>query len=153
MGKYGIETRYTFGSGAMAGEYRICDYEAERDKDYNAPVVWSRNVNPEDDACDPYPADVCAEYERLCGRGEFIAYDDPPKMPNLVELMQGEDDDCAWDQPCAFGHRVDGHAVYCHNEKWLYAPTKCRRTWYTGGDVKDEDCRGYKPNPLFQSKA
>jgi hypothetical protein len=72
-------------------------------------------------------------------------------MPiNLVELMS-EPDECAFDQPCAYGHRVDGHAVYCHNTKWADAPRKCRRTWYTDGKIKDEDCPGYKPNPLLSS--
>lgn len=65
---------------------------------------------------------------------------------NLVELIAGEDE-CAFDQPCGYGHRVDGHAVYCHNEKWPDAPRKCRRTWYTGGEVRDEDCEGFWPNP------
>ena len=154
MSRYGIETRYSFDTGKMAGEYRICDYEAERDKNYDAKVVWSRVLTDADEECDPYPVDVKAEYERLCGRGEFINWDEPPAMPNIVELMAGADDDeeCAWDQPCAFGHRVGGHAVYCHNDRWLYAPRKCQRTWCTGGETKDETCRGFKPNPLYPQK-
>lgn len=150
MARYGIETRYTFETGEMIGEYRICDYDAPRDKGYQAQCVWSRLLTKDDEECDPYPPDVCAEYERLCGRGEFIDWDEPPAMPNIVELFVGEDE-CAWDQPCAFGNRVDGHAVYCHNEKWLYAPRKCRRTWYTGGRVRDEDCRGFKQNPFYKN--
>ena len=67
-------------------------------------------------------------------------------MINLVELI-ADDEDCAFDQPCAFGHRVETHAVYCHNSEWPDAPRKCRRTWYTGGKERDEDCPGYKPNP------
>ena len=66
---------------------------------------------------------------------------------NLVELMA--DDDCAFDQPCAFGNRVEGHAVYCHNTTWGGAPRKCRRTWYTGGETRDEDCPGYVANPHY----
>ena len=57
----------------------------------------------------------------IIGRPEFIDYDEPPQMPNIVEMV-ADQDDCAWDQPCAFGYRVEHHAVYCHNEKWLYAP-------------------------------
>lgn len=66
-------------------------------------------------------------------------------MFNIVEAIAG-DDDCAWDQPCKYGHRVDEHAVYCHNDSWNESPRKCRRTWYTGGKVKDEDCEGFSPN-------
>jgi hypothetical protein len=52
----------------------------------------------------------------------------------------------AFDQACRYGNRVEQHAVYCHNKKWKDAPRKCKRTWYTGGDVKDEDCPGFKSN-------
>ena len=73
---------------------------------------------------------------------------------NLVELIAlgDENSDCAFDQPCAHGHRVDGHAVYCHNTEWEDAPRKCRRTWYTGGEDRDEDCPGYSPNSLYKIK-
>jgi hypothetical protein len=64
-------------------------------------------------------------------------------MINLVELMVGS----AFDQPCKYGNRVDCHAVYCHNTDWPQAPRKCRRTWYTGGEIRDEDCPGFSPNP------
>lgn len=66
---------------------------------------------------------------------------------NLVELFAGSED-CAFDQPCAHGHRVENHAVYCHNDAWKEGPRKCRRTWYTGGEVRDEDCPGFSLNPL-----
>lgn len=69
---------------------------------------------------------------------------------NLVEAIQGEDSDCAFDQPCKFGHRVDGHAVYCHHDDWEDGPRKCRRSWYTGGEVKDEDCPGFEPSSAFK---
>lgn len=70
---------------------------------------------------------------------------------NIVELAASidGDDDSAFDQPCKFGHRVDGHAVYCHADHWKDSPRKCRRTWYTGGETKDEDCPGFQPNPDF----
>ena len=64
---------------------------------------------------------------------------------NLVEFCS-DPDECAYDQPCAFGHRVEGHAVYCHNDEWPDAPRKCRRTWYTGGETPDETCPGFKEN-------
>lgn len=72
---------------------------------------------------------------------------------NLVEIMAAGDDDedCAFDQPCKYGHRVGGHAVYCHNDGWKEGPRKCRRTWYTGGKERDEDCPGYEPNPEYKS--
>jgi len=64
---------------------------------------------------------------------------------NIVECVADEEDS-AFDQPCAFGHRVEDHAVYCHSKDGN-SPRKCRRTWYTGGEVKDEDCPYFKPNP------
>ena len=71
---------------------------------------------------------------------------------NLVELL-ADDDECVFDQPCAHGHRVVGHAVYCHNTEWADSPRKCRRTLYTGGRIRDEDCAGFAPNPLYQAAA
>jgi hypothetical protein len=70
---------------------------------------------------------------------------------NLVELI-GDPDECAFDQPCAHGHRVEWHAVYCHNDTWPGAPRKCRRSWYTGGEERDEDCPGYAPNPEYKRR-
>ena len=70
-------------------------------------------------------------------------------MFNIVELMTAGNDECAFDQPCKYGHRVESHAVYCHNDGWVEGPRKCRRTWYTGGEVKDEDCEGFEPNPEY----
>lgn len=64
-------------------------------------------------------------------------------MINLVELVS---DESAFDQPCKYGNRVETHAVYCHNDQWKDAPRKCRRTWYTGGREKDEDCQGFCAN-------
>lgn len=70
-----------------------------------------------------------------------------PDPTNMVELFAAGED-CAFDQPCRFGHRVEDHAVYCHNQTWVDAPRKCRRTWYTGGKVRDEDCPGFEPHPV-----
>jgi hypothetical protein len=62
---------------------------------------------------------------------------------SIVEITA---DESAFDQPCKYGNRVDGHAVYCHNNEWPDAPRKCRRTWYTGGKERDEDCEGFAAN-------
>ena len=72
---------------------------------------------------------------------------------NIVELAAGTvgDNDCAFDQPCKHGHRVEGHAVYCHNDAWIDGPRKCCRTWYTSGEVRDEDCPGFQPNEQFKN--
>ena len=68
---------------------------------------------------------------------------------NVVELV-ADPSECASDQRCRFGNRVDGHAVYCHNDRWTDSPRKCRRTWYTGGKTKDEDCPGFEKNLEFK---
>ena len=88
------------------------------------------------------PEPLRKKYEELLGRPEFIEHADS-SIPNIVELV-AEAEDCAWDQPCKFGHRVDTHAVYCHNKGWLYAPRKCRRN---RTDYLHESCRGFKVNP------
>lgn len=82
----------------------------------------------------------------------------PPAAPvrekrvlNVVELMaaaEAGDVDCAFDQACAFGHRVEGHAVYCHNEAWPDRPRKCHRN---RSDFPHEDCPGFVSNPDFVS--
>lgn len=64
---------------------------------------------------------------------------------NVVELI-ADPEDCAFDQPCAYGRRVEFHAVYCHNTEWKDAPRKCHRTSFSGGTARDEDCPGFKPN-------
>lgn len=60
---------------------------------------------------------------------------------NLVELVA--DGDCAFDQPCGHGHRVETHAVYCQHPSWPNSPRKCRRG---GDDYKHKDCPGFYPN-------
>jgi hypothetical protein len=64
---------------------------------------------------------------------------------NWVEIFTEES---KFDQPCKYGNRVEAHAVYCHNEEWSDAPRKCRRTWYTGGEERDEDCAGFEVNEV-----
>lgn len=60
-----------------------------------------------------------------------------------------EEEDTAYGQSCAYGFRCGGHAVYCNNNEWKDAPRKCRRNWYTGGDIRDEDCPGYLRNDNY----
>ena len=69
-------------------------------------------------------------------------------MINLVEMAT---DESAFDQPCIHGNRVENHAVYCHNTEWSDAPRKCHRSWYTGGEERDEDCPGFKANPNYHA--
>ena len=71
---------------------------------------------------------------------------DPRRDGNLVELMVGHEEGGGFNQPCAHGNLVVGHSVYCHNSEWADAPRKFRRTWYTGGMTRDEDCEGFKAN-------
>lgn len=124
---------------------KIGDYGPDGDE----LVVWETEYGPlEKDPLYP-PKVVRDKFEALIGyKPDAVA----EPVVNLVELFC-DDEDSVFDQPCVYGNRVDGHAVYCHNEKWLYAPRKCRRTWYTGGETRDEDCEGYKPNPNFKLSA
>ncbi len=64
----------------------------------------------------------------------------------VVELV-ADPEDCAWDQPCKYGHRVEHHAVYCHNHNWADSPRKCRRakSWAFGQDMDTHrDCPGFE---------
>jgi hypothetical protein len=121
------------------------------------PIIWKRAIadGEDDESGQGYPADVRAKYEELLGRSEFLpdAAPEPPAFVNIVEMISDSDDN-AWDQPCAHGYRVAGHAVYCHNERWLYAPRKCRRgEQWDGTDWPHAKCPGYKPNPTAQKTA
>jgi hypothetical protein len=64
---------------------------------------------------------------------------------NVVEMVTAGDDDCAFDQPCYFGHRVESHAVYCHNDAWPDSPRKCRRS---AAGYPHQDCPGFVPNSV-----
>lgn len=64
---------------------------------------------------------------------------------NLVEMVTAGDDGCAFDQPCYFGHRVEMHAVYCHNEAWPDSPRKCYRS-QSDPEFRHEDCPGFLMN-------
>lgn len=65
---------------------------------------------------------------------------------SLVEMV-ADADDSAFDQPCYFGHRVECHAVYCHNDKWPDSPRKCRRSEFDP-EYRHEDCPGFVPNKV-----
>ena len=71
-------------------------------------------------------------------------------MLNLVEMIE----DGEFNQPCRFGHLISGHAVYCHcdSEHADEMSRKCRRTWYTGGEKRDEECPGFERNPDYAPK-
>lgn len=144
------EPRYSYflrfsGEG---GEWCVVDLSTKGPaNDWDGDILFRHPYSEaEEDGSGEPPAPVREVYEKLIG---YVpgALQEPPL--NLVELVS--DEESAFDQPCIYGHRVDGHAVYCHNDTWLYAPRKCRRTWYTGGEIRDEDCKGYKPNPRFPS--
>jgi len=60
---------------------------------------------------------------------------------NLVELIANEED-CAYDQECKYGYRVENHAVYCHNEKSKVR--KCRFGCFTGGEIPDNKCEFFE---------
>jgi len=62
---------------------------------------------------------------------------DTAETANLVELVEAGE----WNQACRWGHLITNYAVYCHNPN--ADVRKCRRTWYTGGEVRDEDCPNF----------
>lgn len=158
--QFGMQLTFKLGSG---GEYQIYEIREDAmhgmDADGNeVGVVWRRAYDDDEDLGEYFwPADMRAEYERLNDVPEFSPNWSPEAFiagtvsiqPNVVEFM---DDEQAWDQPCVYGNRCSSHAVYCHNDGWLYSPRKCQRTWYTSGVVRDEDCPGFTPNPQFASK-
>lgn len=105
------------------------------------PVVFRHIVPPntpdsERWAVEP-PLELRREFERLI---EYKPGDAVPGTTNIVELIA--DGECGFDQPCAFGNRVEDHAVYCHCDTWLYAPSKCRRN---NTDFPYVECPGFKP--------
>lgn len=72
-------------------------------------------------------------------------------MNDIVKLaLASVDEDTKYDQPCHYGLRVGNHAVYCENEKM--SCRKCKRSWYTCGEERDEDCEGFKINRRCEKK-
>ena len=109
--------------------------------DFKKAKVFLEFLHPEGYSDDEPPEPVRKEYERLIGWTPESVSAAPV---NIVEAFAG--DDCAFDQPCVYGHRVEQHAVYCHNQTWLYAPRKCRRSRHRP-DYLHKDCKGFSPNP------
>lgn len=137
-----IHLTLVFGADHGPGQYQIVKGDGYREDEV---VLWSRPYAEGEDTGEYFfPPDVRAKYEELLGKPEFDDKWAGGSAANLVEFFA---EDQGFNQPCAFGNLCEGHAVYCHNDGWLYAPRKCRRTWYTGGEVRDEDCPGFKPNP------
>ena len=127
----------TFSEEVPEGEWRI--YKGSFVDAMAGKNIIARFPNDEEWNREGPPPRVRAEYERIIKYNP--AAGNPPSV-NVVELLAG---DASFDQPCRYGGLVDGHAVYCHNDSWLYAPRKCRRSWHTNGEVRDEDCEGYAP--------
>lgn len=122
-----------------------CGPDCDRDV-LTAPVVWSMPWLDEHNGLDEPPLELRQKYEALLTESGF-RIEEEAEHPNLVEMV-ADSDECAWDQPCAHGHRVGGHAVYCHNSRWLYAPTKCHRN---ATDWPHAKCPGFLANPHLGS--
>lgn len=131
----------TFSKDTPDGEWQILDLsKVSFSEAFGDPskVVFSCPTGSDVDGLPPEA--LRKKYEELLGRPEFIEHPDT-STPNIVEIVADEED-CAWDQPCKFGYRVQTHAVYCHCDGWLYSPRKCRRN---RTDFLHENCRGFKP--------
>jgi hypothetical protein len=69
---------------------------------------------------------------------------------NIVEVMADDDEEQAFDQPCAFGNRVGDHSVYCHHPDGI--ARKCFYRWCTPEQHAKNECGGYAPNPNYKPK-
>lgn len=127
-----------FSSEAPDGEWLIVEGRYSDEV-----IVFRHPFNADREEQEP-PKEIRDEYERLI---EWRPGDRTDDTGNIVEACSDEAGD-GFNQACHFGYLVDGHAVYCHNSEWLYSPRKCRRTWYTQGETKDEDCVGFKPREV-----
>lgn len=108
-------------------------------------TVWRMPFRMEHLADDEPPPELREQYESLIGWHSGMERQD---VPNIVEAVA--DGDCAFDQPCKFGYRVEDYAVYCHNSGWLYAPRKCHKCSLIGNEHEDCErhatCKGFSPN-------
>jgi hypothetical protein len=148
--RYSYQVKF-YGRGR--GEWQIIDMGNKGYANVNDPAVWTMAYSPEHDKFDEPPSEFREKYEALLRESGWHPQQ-PDSSVNLVEMIANQDE-CAWDQPCAYGYRVEDHAVYCHNEHWLYSPRKCRR--HRGPSVWGDDpwpheqCPGFKANPLYKS--
>lgn len=148
--------RQTFDARSPNGRYEICFMGDKGYHGHNDPVVWSYDCTPDDDLIDDGqpPLALRQEYERLLKADGWI----PELADHAVDIAKciiaSQTDDVAYDQPCAYGCRVEYHAVYCENDKWLYAPRKCRRTQgpsvWSNQAWPHEKCAGFLANPLYK---
>jgi hypothetical protein len=135
-----------FASPNWKGEWRIQDMGDKGYCSFDDPIVWTFPWAESHDDLGQPPPEVRAKYEELLRESGWKP--EPEPAFNIVEMIT-DAADCAFDQPCAYGRRVESHAVYCHNETWLYAPSKCRR--HRGNSVwgdkpwPHEECPGFKP--------
>ncbi|MGI4815545.1 MAG: hypothetical protein ACRYGG_19715 [Janthinobacterium lividum] len=150
-----VNRRYTYSLrfDETGGCWEIKDMQGRGYALYDDQVVWSMPHLPEHDGLGEPPLAFRRKFEALLRESGWTLNSEEP-VNNIVEMMADEDE-CAWDQPCAFGYRVEDHAVYCHNEAWLYSPRKCRRhtgpsEW--GGEPWPHcECPGYLANPLYKN--
>lgn len=144
--RYAYQIQFT----AEGGKWQITDMGDKGYSSFLDPVVWEMPYLSAHDGLGEPPPEFREKYEALLRASGWVPQQREPTV-NLVEMI-ADQDECAWDQPCAFGYRVEQHAVYCHNETWLYAPRKCRR--HKGASIWSDDpwpheeCPGYKANPL-----
>ena len=150
--------RYTyslqFSQGAPDGEWLIMDTNVKNwqwewvtsssPRSVVARFLYKEGHDGEDQGIPPI--EVRREYERLNGVEEFLpAGERHPPSVNVVEMV-ADPSESAFDQPCIYGYRVEQHAVYCHNDWWLYAPRKCHRERL---EFLHEKCSGFEPNPTW----
>lgn len=151
-GESDLRDKYSYASSVRNGKWVYVIFEVAKQWDIDEKSDWPIGGIVARIECDGEwdgdgpPPNVRAEYERIIQYKPRPVDLNPLTRPGVVEII-AEPEECSFNQPCIFGHLVDGHAVYCHNEHWLYAPRKCRRSWATGGERRDEDCEGYAPNP------
>jgi hypothetical protein len=147
-----MNRRYSYQSvhSRDRAEWQIVDRELGSHFDPKA-IIWRCPYLREHDCLAEPPKEVRVEYERLLAEAGQLPKPGIPENPfvNVVEMIQSDDADCAWDQPCAHGHRVEFHAVYCHNEQWLYSPRKCHRS-QKDPEWRHQDCPGFLANPLWK---
>lgn len=129
------------------GHWDIVDMGDKGYGSFSDPVVWSMPHLEDHWTLGEPPIEFRQKYEQMLRDSGWQP--EPEPAVNLVEMI-ADQADCAFDQPCFYGHRIETHAVYCHNESWLYSPRKCRRrqaaSWINQTPWPHEECPGYRPN-------